>query len=270
MCHHWDSVNSRWKIAKRPGADLFLYYMAHLYEVVVFSSLNQFEAEPIMEKLDPYQFVSYRLYRFATKYEDGVHKKDLTKLNRDMSKILVLGHDDVFTAFPDNFIKVAPWEGQADDKLLENSIDFLEALAFSNAKDVRQVLQTFKGQNVFDVFEQRQRDIYDSIHAKRSSYAGLKSWLLGLLMPGFSKSTLSLPGSQQAIDIDRLSYDQRKAIFMEQRKADFVKDMERIKVEYQKQLNANKEYLASNKMPLFDLVTKGPPPPPPEVLATPQ
>lgn len=29
-------------MAKRPGVDMFLFYMAHMYEIVVFSSMSQF------------------------------------------------------------------------------------------------------------------------------------------------------------------------------------------------------------------------------------
>lgn len=116
----------KWRVAKRPNVDMFLFYLAHMYEVVVYSSMSQMEAEPLMEKLDPYQMVSYRLYRFATKYENGVYKKDLSRLNRDMSKVLVLGHDSSFEACPENFIKVGPWDGNAQDTLLEDSLSFLE------------------------------------------------------------------------------------------------------------------------------------------------
>lgn len=42
VAHVWDPALTKWRIAKRPGADLFLFYMAQLYEIVVFSSLSQF------------------------------------------------------------------------------------------------------------------------------------------------------------------------------------------------------------------------------------
>jgi mitochondrial import inner membrane translocase subunit TIM50 len=232
--------------------------MAHLYELVVFSSLSQSEAEPIMEKLDPYQFISYRLYRFATKYEDGVYKKDLTKLNRDLSKVLVFGHDPVFSAFPDNFMKVAPWNGDANDRVLESSLDFLEALAFSNSPDIREIVRSFNGQNIIETFDSKQAELYHTMLQQRHGISGgstWKSWIMSIVLP-------QGPTSQ----LDLLPYTDRKNAFMMQRKADFEKDMERIKKEFARQMEANKEYLAANKMPLFDLVTKGPPPPPPELL----
>lgn len=106
---------------------MFLFYLAHMYEVVVFSSMSQMEAEPLMEKLDPYQMISYRLYRFATKYEDGTYKKDLSRLNRDMSKVIVLGHDPSFSTYPDNWIKAEPWNNDPNDTFLSDALPYLES-----------------------------------------------------------------------------------------------------------------------------------------------
>ena len=41
VTHIWDTRQGKWKIAKRPGAEIFLFYMAQYYEVVLFSSMNQ-------------------------------------------------------------------------------------------------------------------------------------------------------------------------------------------------------------------------------------
>lgn len=78
VCHLWDPDQGRWRIAKRPGAELFLFYAAQLYEVVVFSSLQQFDGDSIVKKLDPFGCISYALYRFATKHEKGKYYKVCT------------------------------------------------------------------------------------------------------------------------------------------------------------------------------------------------
>ena len=44
-------------------------------------------AHPIIDALDPQGIIMYRLYRDSTKYENGVHVKDLDKINRDLSKV---------------------------------------------------------------------------------------------------------------------------------------------------------------------------------------
>jgi len=156
VCHVWDPVQGRWRIAKRPGADLFLFYAAQLYEVIVFSSLPQHEGDAIVKKLDPYGCISYALYRFATRYRNGIHQKDLSLINRDLSKVIVIGHDTIgFSCHPQNMIRVKPWvagsEGTSSSSpngeefgILEEMVDFLEMLAFSKKSDVRPVLEKYR------------------------------------------------------------------------------------------------------------------------------
>ena len=50
-----------------------------------------------------------RLYRDSTLYKGGKHLRDLSKLNRDLSKVLFITADpDAFQMHPDNTIKVHP------------------------------------------------------------------------------------------------------------------------------------------------------------------
>jgi len=46
-----------------------------------------------MERLDPQHIVQYRLYRGETYYKDGKHLRDLSKLNRDLSKVVMVTTD---------------------------------------------------------------------------------------------------------------------------------------------------------------------------------
>lgn len=269
--HTWDPVLGKWRISKRPGVDLFLFYLAHMYEVVVYSSMSQMEAEPLMEKLDPYQMISYRLYRFATKYEDGVYKKDLSRLNRDMSKVIVLGHDPSFSAYPDNLIKTQPWNNDSNDTFLEDALPFLEskrfvglfyfilALAFSNVPDVRTIIKPYEGNPIIETFQEKQRNSYESLRQQRlaANTSTVHRLLTKIFMPDLAREIDSGEGL--------MSYEERKKFISKQRKEEYNKEMSRIKIEYEKHLEASKSYLASQKMPLFDLVTKGPQPPPPPI-----
>lgn len=75
VCHIWDREQGRWRIAKREGAEVFLFYAAQLFEVVLFSALPQHEGDAIVKKLDPYGCISYSLFRFATKHRNGAFLK---------------------------------------------------------------------------------------------------------------------------------------------------------------------------------------------------
>ncbi|EFJ19206.1 hypothetical protein SELMODRAFT_111225 [Selaginella moellendorffii] len=51
------------RLAKRPGVDEFLRDMAKLYKIVVFTAAMQYYADKILDKLDPDELITHRLYR---------------------------------------------------------------------------------------------------------------------------------------------------------------------------------------------------------------
>ncbi len=59
----------------------------YTFEVVVYTHEPGMIAFPIVDALDQQGYFHYRLFRDSTKYENGVHIKDLDKLNRDLSKV---------------------------------------------------------------------------------------------------------------------------------------------------------------------------------------
>ncbi|CCE64704.1 hypothetical protein TPHA_0I02000 [Tetrapisispora phaffii CBS 4417] len=139
----WDQKHG-WRTAKRPGTDYFLGYLSQYYEIVLFSSNYMMYSEKIAEKLDPiHAFVSYNLYKEHCVYKEGTHIKDLSKLNRDLDKVLIIDCDPNNYKFqPENAIPVKPWNGQADDELLK-LIPFLEYLATQQVSDVKPILNSF-------------------------------------------------------------------------------------------------------------------------------
>lgn len=254
VCHLWDREHSKWRIAKRPGAELFLFYASQMYEVVVFSSLPQHEGDAIVKKLDPFGCVSYGLYRFATKHEKGRYLKDIYMLNRDPEKVLVMGHDtDGFSLHPEHHLPMRAWQGDAGDRTLEASVDFLEMLAFSRLKDVRPAIESNRGAVFPDDFEHRQEAAFE--RTRQETLAGLqkRSGSFVFRLFGLAPSTpKELP-----------TYGERKAERLAMRR----KEYEHIRGLMQKQLEAEmakeKAFYAEHKMPLWELFSKGPPPPPP-------
>ena len=72
-----------WRMAKRPGVDYFLRYLSQYYELVVFTSVPNMIAEPVIRKLDPwYRVIMWPLYREATRYKNGEYIKVRTSLHR--------------------------------------------------------------------------------------------------------------------------------------------------------------------------------------------
>ena len=85
----------------------------------------------IIDKLDRYQSAVYRLYREATRYVDGKHVKDLSHLNRDLSKVIIMdSNPESFSLQPENGIALKPWKGEPGDKGLLEYIPFFEGKLF--------------------------------------------------------------------------------------------------------------------------------------------
>ncbi|KAF3932856.1 hypothetical protein ABW19_dt0210081 [Dactylella cylindrospora] len=145
-----------WRTAKRPGVEYFLTYLSQYYEIVIFTSQPNAIASPIVAKIDPFRMF-YQLYREATKYKRGKYIKDLTYLNRDLSKIIMIDtKPDAWAEQPDNAIKMKPWKGDPRDKELIALIPFLEFIAAMGHVDVREDLRSFpEGSHIPTEFARR-------------------------------------------------------------------------------------------------------------------
>ncbi|EEH36320.1 import inner membrane translocase subunit tim-50 [Paracoccidioides lutzii Pb01] len=157
-------VHSEWtrehgyRVAKRPGVDYFLRYLNQYYELVLFTSVPSMMADQVLRKLDPYRIIRWVLFREATKYEDGEHVKDLSYLNRDLSKVILVDtHAPHAKRQPENAIILDKWKGNPRDKELVALIPFLEYVAGMGIEDVRPVLKSFEGTKLPIEFARREK-----------------------------------------------------------------------------------------------------------------
>ena len=112
----------------RPGALKFLYEMKYYYELVVFTAAIPEYANWIIDSIDPDGCVSHRLYRQHTAPCQDYALKDLTKLGRDMSKIIIIDNleDNYKSTSYYNGLKVSTWIDEMDDRVLELLAPFLK------------------------------------------------------------------------------------------------------------------------------------------------
>ncbi|KAG8448908.1 hypothetical protein GDO86_015834 [Hymenochirus boettgeri] len=75
LLHPEWSLATGWRFKKRAGIDNLFQQLASLYEIVIFTSETGLTAFPLIDNVDPHGFVSYRLFRDATRYTDGHHVK---------------------------------------------------------------------------------------------------------------------------------------------------------------------------------------------------
>ncbi|XP_076357276.1 mitochondrial import inner membrane translocase subunit TIM50-like isoform X1 [Tachypleus tridentatus] len=153
-----------WRFKKRPGVDFFLQQVAPpLFEVVIYTAEQGFTAFPIIDTLDPNGFIMYRLFRDATRYMDGHHVKDLSCLNRDLSKVIFIDcNEKSFQLQPQNALKLKKWDGRDDDRVLVDLAAFLRTVATSGVEDVRSVLDYYRQfDDPLGVFKENQRRLQE-------------------------------------------------------------------------------------------------------------
>ena len=177
----WD-YKKGWKTAKRPGLDYFLGYLSQYYEIVIFSRSSMAFAEPTVLKLDPYHaFISYSLFKEVCRSKDGKLVKDLSLLNRDLSKVIIIDPDEnCYSMQPENAIPVDKWEGQKDDGLIK-LVPFLEYLATSRTPDVRQTLNSFQDKkHIPEEFAVREHQMREEWQIQQEKKKG-SDWLMKAL-----------------------------------------------------------------------------------------
>ena len=155
-----------WRVFKRPGVDPFLEHLAQFYEMVVFTDQLLTYGEPILERLDPKRYVTHRLYRESAQYKHGEYIRDLSKLNRDMERVLYISSKPKSAEMnPENVIPIQPWryeDGSTDTALLD-LMPFLESIVRLGVADVRAVLSSYKeemkrtGKDIPHIFRERQQ-----------------------------------------------------------------------------------------------------------------
>lgn len=175
LVHSEWSREHGWRIAKRPGLDYFLRYLHSYYELVLFSNSNEFTVAGLRKKIDPYQMCHF-LTREMTSWEDGIYVKDLSYLNRDLKKVVVVDCDSkALKNQPENAIIIPPWTGDPRDTTLIDYIPFLEYIAAMGYEDQRDVLKSFEGKNIPVEFARRQKLLREKFEADRAKKRGGRS-----------------------------------------------------------------------------------------------
>ncbi|XP_042269504.1 mitochondrial import inner membrane translocase subunit TIM50 isoform X2 [Thunnus thynnus] len=161
LLHPEWSLATGWRFKKRPGIDYLFQQLAPLYEIVIFTAETGMTAFPLIDSIDPQGFVMYRLFRDATRYMEGHHVKDVSCLNRDTSKVIVVDcKREAFSLQPFNGMALKKWDGNSEDRTLYDLANFLKTIALSGVDDVRSVLENYALEDdPIDAFKRRQAQL---------------------------------------------------------------------------------------------------------------
>ena len=130
----------------RPYCYEFLRDMSDIFEIAIFTAAMQDYADGILDKLDPNKiYIKYRLYRQHTSISGISFVKDLTKLGRDLSKVIIIDNlPDNFKLQPHNGLAIKTWLDEMKDTQLNDIGQFLKNLIAKKPNDIRPILQKVK------------------------------------------------------------------------------------------------------------------------------
>lgn len=162
LAHPDWTYKTGWRFKKRPGLDYLLENLVGLYEIVVFTAESGITIFPVIEAVDPNNCISYKLVRDSTHFVDGHHVKNISKLNRDLSKVIVVDWNSESVKFhPENHLQIKKWDGEDDEVLIDLTV-FLKTIAQTEIEDVRDVLIYYKQyEDPLKTFRQKQHEYFE-------------------------------------------------------------------------------------------------------------
>ena len=129
----------------RPFLSEFLSNICNFYELVVFTAATQDYADPIINAIEQKGTkFDYRLYRKHTIVINNEFIKDLSRLGRDLSRIIIVDNmEQNYKLQPDNGITIRPfWGKDVEDMALFDLLSILIRIVEKNM-DVRDGISLF-------------------------------------------------------------------------------------------------------------------------------
>lgn len=271
-------METGWRIAKRPGVDYFLSYLCQFYEIVVFTHLPSYQAEGIISRLDPYQYITYRLAREGTRFVNGHIVKDLSLLNRDLSKVIMLDHDASHAELqPDNLIQIKPWQAEESDDAGEllRLVPFLEGdcslldlgrkdvlrrcVAVAGPmqiKDVRPILHNYKGKDIPSEFAEFQR----RLHREKSPASNFLSQLKRIFVQQpVTDSAVIVPNGLPVEDAEIMRERQLRHEMFVREAAVQAQLVEAEKKKHEESIKRMMDSVKDQRVTLWEVMIHGPP-----------
>ncbi|KRH94374.1 TFIIF-interacting CTD phosphatase, including NLI-interacting factor [Pseudoloma neurophilia] len=148
-----------YKICIRPFSHLFLFNLAHHYEIISFVPGTRNEQKFIYDHLDPYGCISYRL------------NNEQIDLNRNYDNLIVIQTEENQWGekFKKNLLNVQEWNGKKDEKLFLLD-QFLSNLLFVDQSTWSRTIDSYKDLPFFECYNHVQKRIFHSRNFFFSNY----------------------------------------------------------------------------------------------------
>ena len=141
IVHYVKYRNSEY-VQVRPGLEDFIKELSKYYEIIIFTASYQNYADLAINGFDIDKNIKYRLYRQHTMKIGNTFIKDLSKLGRDLKKIIIIDNcSENYLLQPKNGINVIDFVGNNNDDILFYLKKDLINLYIKNPDDVRPYLK---------------------------------------------------------------------------------------------------------------------------------
>ncbi|KAL5612222.1 hypothetical protein BROUX41_000238 [Berkeleyomyces rouxiae] len=134
-------------VHKRPHCDDFLRRISKWYRLVVFTASVQEYADPVIDWLETERkYFAARFYRQHCTFRQNAFIKDLSAVEPDLSKVMILDNSPLSYMFhQDNAIPIQGWINDPTDNDLLHLVPLLEGLQY--VSDVRALLALRGGED---------------------------------------------------------------------------------------------------------------------------
>ena len=138
LVHFFEDENENEAYVKvRMGTEEFIRQLSKYCEIAIFTASTQNYADIVIDGLDCKDLIDYRLYRQHTTLMNGINVKDLSKLGRDMDKIIIVDNiEENYQLQPNNGLNICDFEGDQNDNELEYLLEDLLNLVKQPGKKV--------------------------------------------------------------------------------------------------------------------------------------
>jgi len=136
LVHFFEDENEAY-VKVRLGTENFIRELSKYCEIAIFTASTKYYADKVIDGLDCKDLIDFRLYRQHTTVINGINVKDLSRLGRDLSKIIIIDNiEENYQFQKNNGLNICDFEGDENDNELNYLLEDLLKLVSQPGKNV--------------------------------------------------------------------------------------------------------------------------------------
>ena len=136
LVHYFENETESY-VKVRVGTEKFIRELSKYCEICIFTASTKFYADIVIDGLEYNNLIDFRLYRQHTTNYGGINIKDLSKLGRNLEKIIIIDNiEENYQLQPNNGINISDFEGDENDNELEFLLEDLLEIVSIPGKNV--------------------------------------------------------------------------------------------------------------------------------------